>query len=84
MIGRSVAASPEHVWESERRVLRAALSITAANQPRHAGNDTDDKGRDHHAHPAPRRSGLEPEPAARPGSASAASIRSRRTISCAM
>ena len=23
MIGRSVAASPEHVWESERRVLRA-------------------------------------------------------------
>ncbi len=22
MIGRSVAASPEHVWESERRLLR--------------------------------------------------------------
>ena len=22
MIGRSVAASPEHIWESERRVLR--------------------------------------------------------------
>jgi hypothetical protein len=22
MIGRSVAAAPEHVWESERRVLR--------------------------------------------------------------
>jgi hypothetical protein len=22
MVGRSVAAAPEHVWESERRVLR--------------------------------------------------------------
>ncbi len=88
-------------WSGARWPLRPSMSGKASaacsgrrsldaehhrgEQPHGAGEDADGERRDHHAHSAPRRTRLEPEPLrARRGSASAISIRSRCTISCAM
>ena len=80
---------PDHVWESERRVLRKHSLRSAEQhrdqQPCRAGENADGEGRDHDAHR--RRPTARAPPRCRPmrpGSTSAASIRSRRTISCAM
>ena len=86
MIGRSVAAAPEHVWESERRVLRSSTAEPdRGEQPGSAGQEADDEGRDDDSRAvSPATLRLACGQAVAGGSTSAASSRSRRTISRAM